>query len=116
MLKKQLTIINNSFVKVEMLELYRIRVVRGAKNSQQTSNEDILNIHLSESEEIFHLRLKLLKMINLSIREHGVDFFRGGFGIGKRLNRRVDKVKDGDILFAVVRLLDLSSKIEKIIV
>ena len=99
-----------------MLELYRVRVVRGAKNSQQTPDEDILNIHLCESEEIFHLRLKLLKMINLSIREHGVNFFTGGFGIGKRLNRRKDKVEDGDILFAVVRSLDLSSKIEKLTV
>ena len=100
-----------------MVKLYTVRIILGAENSQQTSERDILNIHLSESEGISHLPLKLLEILNLSTQEHGVEFFTGEiFGNRRKLNQLVDKVEDGDILFAVVRSLDLSSKIEKLTV
>ena len=100
-----------------MIELYTVRIVRGAENSQQTSDEDILNIHLSESEGISHLPLKLLEILNLSTQEHGVEFFTGEiFGNRRKLNLLADIVEDGEVLLAVVRPLDLSSEIEKMTV
>ena len=97
-----------------MVKLYTVRIILGAENSQQTSERDILNIHLSESEGISHLPLKLLEILNLSTQEHGVEFFTGEiFGNRRKLNLSADIVEDGDILIAVVRPLDLSSKIEK---
>ena len=97
-----------------MVELYRVRVILDAENSQQTSERDILNIHLSESEGISHLPLKLLEILNLSTQEHGVEFFTGDiFGVRKKLNLLADIVEDGEVLLAVVRLLDLNDKIEK---
>ena len=91
-----------------MIELYKVRVARGAESSPQTSEEDVLHIRLSESEGISDLPPKLLKTVSLSIREFGVELFAGGFCVGRRLNYWDDKIEDGDILYAVVRPFDMN--------